>query len=191
MCGRYVLISKKKIKELFNIIIEPNYNIAPSMKVLVLNEKLNPIFCNWGILSKVKGKKVNIFNTRSENIEKNFIFQNYKMCIFLVSGFFEWKKTNKSSSPFFIYFSKRMMFFAGIYNEYGCSIVTKKSHGNILEIHHRQPIILNSFEFESWINKTFDFSSIITKNLKYYEVSKRVNLIRNNDLSNIKPLNKI
>ena len=84
-----------------------------------------------------------------------------------------------------------MMFFAGIYNEYGCSIVTKKSHGNILEIHHRQPIILNSFEFESWINKTFDFSSIITKNLKYYEVSKRVNLIRNNDLSNIKPLNKI
>ena len=191
MCGRYVLISKKKIHELYNIIIKPSYNIAPNMKVLILNENFNPIFNKWGIETKIRGKIVNVFNTRSENIQKNYLFKECKMCIFLVSGFFEWQKTNTFSIPYFIYLSKRIMFLAGIYNEHGCSIVTKKSHENISAIHHRQPVILKNLEFSSWFNNTYDFTSKITKQLKYHRVSKRVNFIRNNDLNNIKPLCKI
>ena len=36
MCGRFTLKNKSKIKELYDIDIEPNYNISPSSEVTVL-----------------------------------------------------------------------------------------------------------------------------------------------------------
>ena len=43
MCGRFTLSSDKKVEEKFGIEIEPNFNIAPSTSVLVLDKNLKPV----------------------------------------------------------------------------------------------------------------------------------------------------
>ena len=35
------------------------------------------------------------------------------------------------------------MFFAGVYNENGCCIVTIEANNKIKDFHHRQPVILD------------------------------------------------
>ena len=41
MCGRYVLYSKVKFKNKYNIDIIPNYNISPNQKVFVIDQNMN------------------------------------------------------------------------------------------------------------------------------------------------------
>ena len=94
MCGRYILISKKRIKNLLNLEIQPCYNISPSMRVLILNDNFSPIFMKWGFRNKVKEKNINIFNVRIETIKSKLLFKKFRKCIFLSNGYFEWKNEN-------------------------------------------------------------------------------------------------
>mgnify|MGYP001177434996 FL=1 len=190
MCGRYILIAKKKIKEVFNIEIVPNYNIAPSMPVLVFDEKLEAHFMKWGIKKEIKGKKINIFNSRSENFKNSNIYYKINTCVFISNGYYEWKNTDNIKIPYFLYFKKKMMLFAGIYNNSGCSIVTKESDKKISHIHKRQPIILDKKEIALWLEKKHNFSSTISKDINYHMVSKNVNNIKNNLENNIENTSK-
>ena len=83
-----------------------------------------------------------------------------------------------------------MMLFAGIYNNSGCSIVTKESDKKISHIHKRQPIILDEKEIALWLEKRHNFSSTISKNINYHPVSTSVNNIKNNLENNIENTNE-
>ncbi|GIS24144.1 MAG: hypothetical protein CM15mP124_6240 [Alphaproteobacteria bacterium] len=39
MCGRYSLYSTGKIKKKFGIDVEPNYNISPGHKVIIIDDQ--------------------------------------------------------------------------------------------------------------------------------------------------------
>ena len=60
MCGRYSLYSSNEIKDKFGIHVEPNYNISPGNKVLIIDEaherSLNIDFL-LGYLWKLKEKR--------------------------------------------------------------------------------------------------------------------------------------
>ena len=47
MCGRFTLSSSKKVKDMFGIEVIPNFNIAPSQEVLVLNKEFVPQKMKW------------------------------------------------------------------------------------------------------------------------------------------------
>ena len=78
------------------------------------------------------------------------------------------------------------MFFAGIYNNNGCSIVTKDSHKSIAHIHSRQPFIIEEKKVEDWIRKKTIYPSEIDQAIMFHKVSFDVNLIKNNTKNNIK-----
>ena len=48
MCGRYSLYSTNKVKKKFGINIEPNYNISPCNKVIIINDRVLIRKITWG-----------------------------------------------------------------------------------------------------------------------------------------------
>ena len=40
MCGRYSLYSTNKVKKKFGIHIEPNYNISPGNRVIIIDDRV-------------------------------------------------------------------------------------------------------------------------------------------------------
>ena len=49
MCGRYSLYSSDEIRNKFGIHVEPNYNISPGNKVLIIDDRVLINKVTWGI----------------------------------------------------------------------------------------------------------------------------------------------
>ncbi len=185
MCGRYVLSSQEKIKNKFGININVNYNVSPQSIVLVLDNELVPRFLKWTYTLTWTKKSLNLINARIESLYEKAFFKNSLRCIFIADGYFEWKKEKKFKQPYYHYVKSNLMYFAGIFNQTGCCIVTKKSDSKISHIHHRQPLLLQEKYFKDWISCNYDFKSIYDETLHYHEVSTEVNVPNNNSLKNI------
>ena len=178
MCGRFTLYDLSKFNININYEFKPNFNISPGSSILILNENKLPIIINWGITANWS-EKVKIFNSRSETLIVKKSFNNTKRCIFLANGYYEWKKIGQNKVPFYHSFSDKIMFFAGLYNDDGACIVTRKSYSKTSQVHLRQPVLLNSNSFNKWFDKTHDFECKFSKEINIYEVTKAVNSINN------------
>ena len=64
---------------------------------------------------------------------------------------------------------------AGIYNEIGCSIVTKNASPDIANIHHRQPVLLNKLGRRHWIKGLGLRSEHLYSDIESYRVGNFVN----------------
>ena len=177
MCGRYALYSEKKILSKFNIKIKKNFNISPNQNVLVINNAYSPKIINWGI--KPEWMKSIIINARNETLFEKKIFSNLKRCVFIADGYFEWKRYNDGKTPFFHCIKNKLLYFAGLYDESGCCIVTKQSISYLSEVHKRQPYFLKENQIESWI-KNADQNLIFDDIVLFYPVSNLVNRVWNN-----------
>ena len=177
MCGRYSLYNSKDIFLDMGIDVEPNYNISPGSKVLVIDINLKPIFLTWGV--KVDWINNLIINARLETLKNKRFYSDFKRCVFVANGFIEWKRHKGNKNPYYIYSKNKFLYFAGLYkfNE-GC-IVTTSSHSELLKIHHRQPLILSNINFKDWL---FKKNESYNNNIKlfYYSISKNINNARNN-----------
>ena len=186
MCGRFTLSSGKKDEEKFGIEIKPSFNIAPSTNVLVLDKNLKPAKMKWNYSPTWAKQPLNIINARSETLYEKPSFKNTERCIFITDGYYEWMRTNNSKTPYFHYFERDLMYFGGLYNSSsGCCIVTRESYKNISFIHHRQPVLLEEHDFDSWISKDHRYTSPVTDQIKFHKVSIRVNSPNNNDAENL------
>ena len=58
-------------------------------------------------------------------------FRKVKRCAFVADGWYEWKNRNYKNSILFLSKNTEAMFFAGVYNENGCCIVTKEANNEI------------------------------------------------------------
>ena len=185
MCGRYTLINKKKIKEKFNKEINPNFNIAPQAEVLVINKK-GTSFMKWCYSPTWANKPMNLINARSETLGEKPSFKNAMRCIFIADGWYEWKRDKNIKTPYYHHIKDELIYFAGIYNKTsGCAIVTKEAHKNISFIHQRQPVLLEEKDFLKWLDGQAIYGSILTKNIKYYPVSTKLNNPKNNNSDNL------
>ena len=180
MCGRFTLYNKKKVVEKIGFNVNPSYNIVPSDLILILTPK--PILYYWGLSPIWANKPMNLINARIETLKEKPAFKNTKPCIVVSNGWFEWKKSNNHEKiPFYIHNNNKIIYFAGIYNERGCSIITKEASPNLANIHHRQPIILGKEERLHWIRE-FEIKNLDeTKNLQSHRVGNYVNSPKNND----------
>ena len=201
MCGRYVVtnpVSKTKrlVKTAIKVEDKENYNAHPYQDLPVIKKYTNGNALEnlkWGLVPSWSKKKEfkPLINARLETIDEKVSFKKLiqlTRCVAVADGFYEWKREEKNKIPYyFLREDKKIIYIAGIYENDQFCLVTEEASKNILEIHRRQPVILNEKDVNRYLNIELNGSSFLKEckkpNLEFYEISKEVNKPTNNSLS--------
>ena len=65
----------------------------------------------WSFSPTWAKKDLNLINCRSETMYEKLSFKNTERCIFILNGWYEWKKEINEKQPY--YFSTNNIFFMG------------------------------------------------------------------------------
>ena len=192
MCGRYTLVNKEAVKNKFDIEIKQNFNIHPRSEVLLLTNRIQKI--KWSYSPHWAKTPMNIINARYESINEKPSFKNAKRCIFIMDGWYEWKRyfdwdrRENKKDPFYHHLNSELIFVGGLYNESGCLCVTKEAVKPISEIHNRQPLLLSENQIQLWLEGSYILSDDISKNISIHQVSPYVNTPAHNDSKCVQPI---
>ena len=201
MCGRYVVtnpVSKTKslVKTAIKVEDKENYNAHPYQDLPVIKKYTNGNALEnlkWGLVPSWSKKKEfkPLINARLETIDEKVSFKKLiqlTRCVAVADGFYEWKREENNKIPYyFLREDKKIIYIAGIYENDQFCLVTEEASKNILEIHRRQPVILNEKDVNRYLNIELNGSSFLKEckkpNLEFYEISKEVNKPTNNSVS--------
>lgn len=201
MCGRYVVtnpVSKTKrlVKTAIKVEDKENYNAHPYQDLPVIKKYTNGNALEnlkWGLVPSWSKKKEfkPLINARLETIDEKVSFKKLiqlTRCVAVADGFYEWKREERNKIPYyFLREDKKIIYIAGIYENDQFCLVTEEASKNILEIHRRQPVILNEKDVNRYLNIELNGSSFLKEckkpNLEFYEISKEVNKPTNNNIS--------
>ena len=202
MCGRYVVtnaVSKTRgiVKSVIAVNDTDNFNAHPQQKLPVIKSYTNGKTVEslqWGLISSwSKEREIKpLINARLETLNKKISFKNLiknNRCLVVADGYYEWKreKINKQSY-YFTRLDNQTMFFAGIYKDYQFIIITMQANSDVIDIHHRQPVIITEEGFNDYFNLKKEGTSFLKSHkapeLKFHPVSKDVN----NPINNTKQL---
>ena len=206
MCGRYVVTkapekTKNLVKSTTNVNDDQNFNAHPGQILPVIKPYSNGKTLEqlkWGIIpSWAKQKDFRpLINARLETIDEKVSFKKLiqsTRCIAVMDGFYEWKRTKENKTPY--YFTREdntPLFVAGIFDKDQFCLITEEANSSIIEIHHRQPVILDSIEIDKYLDLKKpgkeQLLNIKRPNLKFHEISKEVNKPTNNDPALINPI---
>jgi len=201
MCGRYVVtnpVSKTKslVKTAIKVEDKENYNAHPYQDLPVIKKYTNGNALEnlkWGLVPSwsKKNKFKPLINARLETIDEKVSFKKLiqlTRCVVVADGFYEWKREERNKIPYyFLREDKKIIYIAGIYENDQFCLVTEEAIKNVLEIHRRQPVILNEKDVNRYLNIELNGSSFLKEckkpNLEFYEISKEVNKPTNNNIS--------
>ena len=201
MCGRYVVtnpVSKTKslVKTAIKVEDKENYNAHPYQDLPVIKKYTNGNALEnlkWGLVPSwsKKNEFKPLINARLETIDEKVSFKKLiqlTRCVVVADGFYEWKREERNKIPYyFLREDKKIIYIAGIYENDQFCLVTEEASKNVLEIHHRQPVILNEKDVNRYLNIELNGSSFLKEckkpNLEFYEISKEVNKPTNNNIS--------
>ena len=221
MCGRFVLSStatdivKEFNAEQYSFDLEPNYNVAPTHKIVIIkNEGVNKLIqCKWGFIptwSKDPEKSHKMINARAETIAEKATFKSAfknQRCLIVADGFFEWQKEGKKKKPLYIRLKSNKPFaFAGLYNVWTspewdksctCTIITTEANELLEPIHDRMPAIISKENYEIWLDPDVQDKDVLlplltpydSSKMEYYSVSPKVNSTSYNSADIIVPEN--
>lgn len=167
MCGRYATTrSSADLSKLFAAfddtqeMLAPGYNLAPTDPapiVRIAEERRVLSVARWGLLpSWAESPKVasRMINARSETVETARAFARYfagRRCLVPADGWFEWV----DKQPHFMTRPQGVVF-GGLWteNRYGlsCTIVTMAAAGQLAQVHHRMPLLLDENRWEEWLS---------------------------------------
>ncbi|HCE44948.1 MAG TPA: hypothetical protein DET40_15520 [Lentisphaeria bacterium] len=160
----------EKIKVLINISdFRISYNVSPGQMLPVVfshGGTVSLTLMKWGLPSGFQGKDKDhdfvSYNARLETILQKKMFSQLMRghrCVVLCSGYYEWKKENGKSVPFFIYApGMKIIPLGGIWAEESpsgqlCfSVITKNPRRNLAGIHDRMPFLLAQDKLDRWID---------------------------------------
>ena len=201
MCGRYVItnpVSKtqKIVKTSIKVEDKDNYNAHPYQNLAVIKKYTNGNTLEnlkWGIVPSWSKKKEfkPLINARLETINEKISFKKLiklTRCVAVADGFYEWKREDKNKIPhYFLREDKKIMYIAAIYENNQFCLITEEATENVVDIHKRQPVILNENDVNRYLNLELDGSSFLKEckkpKLNFYEISKDVNKPTNNSIS--------
>jgi putative SOS response-associated peptidase YedK len=201
MCGRYVVtnqVSKTKglVKTAIKVEDKENYNAHPYQDLPVIKKYTNGNALEnlkWGLVPSwsKKNEFKPLINARLETIDEKVSFKKLiqlTRCVVVADGFYEWKREERNKIPYyFLREDKKIIYIAGIYENDQFCLVTEEASKNVLEIHRRQPVILNEKDVNRYLNIELNGSSFLKEckkpNLEFYEISKEVNKPTNNNIS--------
>ena len=201
MCGRYVITNpvsktKKIVKTAIKVEDKENYNAHPYQDLPVIKKYTNGNTLEnlkWGIVPSWSKKKEfkPLINARLETINEKISFKKLiklTRCVAVADGFYEWKREDKNKIPhYFLREDKKIMYIAAIYENNQFCLITEEATRNVIDIHKRQPVILNENDVNRYLNLELDGSSFLKEckkpKLNFYEISKDVNKPTNNSIS--------
>ena len=223
MCGRYVRLDK--IEDLLKVLnakiatdLPRSYNIAPSQLVACIrnateNDHREYVSLKWGLVpswAKDVSMGNKMINARAETVAEKPSFRSaFKKhrCLIVAHGYYEWAREGANKQPYYIRFKDQRPFaFAGLWerNEKAtddpiesCTIITTGSNMLMEPIHHRMPVILNTSDYDLWLDPGITDSTMPTSLLRpfrhddemeAYPVSTMVNSPSNNRAECVKPL---
>lgn len=217
MCGRYTLVmGKPTLDKRFGTknktpkSVRSNYNVAPTqqMPVITNHGDGNEIeIMSWGfrpVWAQDVSSAYKFFNARAETIAEKPMWKKAfatKRCLVPATGFYEWQKSGKEKTPYYIHLKDQVTFaFAGLYDSWtdqktgevhkSYSIITTNPNSLIKPIHDRMPVILDKKEENSWLNQEANedtgflehlLDQYNAKDMIAHTVSSKVNSSRNND----------
>jgi putative SOS response-associated peptidase YedK len=170
----------------------------------------------WGLVplwAKEAGGGARMINARAETVAKRFAapFER-RRCLVPADGFYEWEKKDGKKQPWFIHRADGSpMVFAGLWEVWWppgvdrdsepplrtCTIITTDANDLVRPIHDRMPVVLSPSDWDEWVDRsntdTRALSRLLVPSdpraLEMFEVSPRVNSVKNNDDDLVLPLN--
>ena len=206
MCGRFVVTNAvaktiKIVKLVIAVNDTDNYNAHLQQKLPVIKSYTNGktlASLQWGLTpSWTKEKEIKpLINARLETLNEKISFKNLiknNKCLVVADGYYEWKREKISKQPYyFTRLDNQTIFFAGIYKDHQFIIITMQANSNVIDIHHRQPVIITEEGFNDYFNLKKEGTSFLKSykapELKFHPVSKDVNKPINNTIELIKEL---
>jgi len=206
--------------DICNIEVTGSYNIAPSQEILAIVRRDNKNYLekfHWGLVpswAKDVSMGARMINARAETVHSKPSFRSafkQRRCLILTDGFYEWSGDAGSKQPYFMTIMDEKPFaFAGLWerwddkgkqsSEYrSCAIITTTASDSMRHIHHRMPVILKPEVYQQWLDPEFQdtqglreiLNSMTITEFASHPVSRQVNTVRNNEPSNIKPLEQL
>jgi putative SOS response-associated peptidase YedK len=220
MCGRFVLDSELDVIvsdfEIEHVDYDPGkrYNIAPTQDVaIVMKNGGNGLRgCRWGFVpgwARDLSIGSRMINARSETVSEKPSFKNAfkkQRCLIVTDGFYEWRKTGRTKTPFYIRMkSGRPFGFAGLYGTWTspgkkplctCTIITTTANRLLEPIHDRMPVIIPRDGQSTWLDPEVSDVEMLRpllgpyrdEELEAYEVSTLVNSVTHDSPENIRPV---
>jgi putative SOS response-associated peptidase YedK len=193
----------------------PSYNVAPTDRVaaiVVRRERrlLGPL--QWGLVpswSPDASGGARMINARAESVASKPAFRaalSRRRCIIPADGFYEWRRDGARREPwFFRRADQAPMAMAGLWelwrpNEADewlrtCAIVTTVANDIVASVHHRMPVLLDAADWATWLEpheREIDHVLPLlvpadNRTMEGYQVSERVNSVRNNGPELLEP----
>lgn len=222
MCGRYAFyLPHEAMVRLFDLDedapeLAPRYNIAPSNFVPSIRQdktgRRRLSLLHWGLVpSWAKDKKIGyrMINARSETVQEKPSFRNAfrrRRCLVPTSGFYEWKKSGDTKTPYYISMKDADGFaFAGLWERWqenddtdpldSVTICTTDANDFMLPLHQRMPVILRPGDYDAWLDRQNSGDEVTYSllkpwprhNLQAWPVSTVVNNPRNEGADLVQP----
>ena len=181
MCGRFTLRTPlHRLIDQFllapdpDLSLKPRFNIAPTQTIVAVRQRrerrqreLAPL--HWGLIpSWAKDPAIGnrMINARSETVAEKPSFRSafkHRRCLIVSDGYYEWQKQGSRKQPYFFHQADDQPFaFAGLWEcwtdpESGTSretatILTTEANSLVLPFHHRMPVILETADYERWLD---------------------------------------
>jgi putative SOS response-associated peptidase YedK len=214
MCGRYSITTPlEAMRALFDVEsglnLQPRYNVAPTDEVPVLRLREGErelAMMRWGLVpfwAKDRKGAARLINARADTAADKAAFREAfarRRCLIPADGFYEWKAEGKAKQPWRVEMAGRAPFaFAGLWEYWkspegepllSFTILTTDASDTLRHIHPRMPVILPREGHGRWLQapaaellKPWDGPALTA-----YEVSPRVNSVRNDDPDCLAPL---
>ena len=172
MCGRFTLHSRDRIElkglTVLDLPLEPRYNIAPSQQILAIanfGRGIEARMLIWGLVPSWSMDGKGFINARAETLEEKPSFSEsfrFRRCLIPADGFFEWKRTGRERTPFYIHsVEEGPVMFAGIWDKWrnsremvtSCAIITTAANDLVGELHDRMPAIVSVELQAAWLDR--------------------------------------
>lgn len=223
MCGRYAdFLADQDLADAFSIalatdderLLPPSFNVAPTQLVRVIRPSdTGPMLdvAAWGLVpSWAKDPAIGsrMINARVETVREKPSFRTAfakRRCIVPASGYYEWRTAADGKTPFFIHPTDNApLAFAGLVEAWRrspedewlitCAIVTTAARGEMASIHDRQPVMMRSDAWRTWLDTASSADELLAAaaddapELAWHEVGKAVGNVRNNSAELVEPV---
>ena len=188
----------------------PLFNIAPTTDVAAVRSgadgRRELAFLHWGLVpSWAKDAKLaySTINARADTVATKPAFRaafKKRRCLVLADGFYEWLRQGKTKLPYLYEVDGGQPFaLAGLWESWrgpdggtgppleSCSLITTEANELCGEIHDRMPVILDSADYDRWLDPqvqdSVELAALLTpfpsERMTARPVSTFVNNVRN------------
>ena len=194
----------------------PRFNVAPGQLILAArdgDQGRKGAMLKWGLVppwAKDPSIGSRMINARSETVAEKPSFRrafDRRRCIIPADGFYEWRKDGKVKIPMlFRLRGGRPFAFAGLWEAwrprsgkgetlFTCTILTTAANELVQPVHDRMPVILPKEAIDLWLDRDVPGEGVRgllapypAEEMEAYEVSSRVNSVKNDDPLCIEPV---